>query len=80
MRDVIVGKGERSNSNNSNYMKELDENVERVNLILAEQGTCSIKPTYADVAKRTSVVAVSNRTTSNKSILSRKSHSLERIQ
>jgi hypothetical protein len=51
-----------------------------VSLILAEQGTCSINPTYADVVKRTSVDVVSNRTTSNKSILSRRSHSLERIQ
>ena len=77
---IAVEEDERLNSNNPNYTEELDESVKQVSFVLSEQGTCSTKPTYADVAKRTSVDKVSNRTTSNKSILLRRFHSLQRIQ
>jgi hypothetical protein len=75
-----VEEDNRSNSNNSNHKEELDEGVKRVSFVLTEQGTCSTKPTYAEVTKRTSVDVASARTTSSKSILFKRSHSLERIQ
>jgi Reverse transcriptase (RNA-dependent DNA polymerase) len=70
----------RSNSDNADHVEELDESVKSVRFDLTEHGTCSNKPTYADVLKRTSVDVAAKQTTSRKSILSRRSHSLERIQ
>ena len=71
----VVEKDDRSNSIFSFYPEELDVGVKRVDFALAEIGTCSTKPTYAEIAKRT--CSAVNKSTS--SVL-RESHSLKRIQ